>query len=220
MREWQVGDPVGDGNDIGVPDIPYMDYLKKHDEKGTGRKSTDAQRSLMFQDEAWILRKEGKFRDALAFMDAAIRYNPNDCENWNKKGIILWNILVSDDRDVGFEACECFDRALEIEPDNKTITNNKAKFLTEWALKLVEWNQFGLADVKVSEALSVFEDRTCRGYGIALGLKGVTLQREGEYDDALEYYNRALEILPGDEDIQKCKDNLLDNFAIASRDNW
>ena len=28
MREWQIGDPIGDGNDIGVPDIPYLDYLK------------------------------------------------------------------------------------------------------------------------------------------------------------------------------------------------
>ena len=28
MREWQVGDPVGDGNDIGVPDTKYMGYLK------------------------------------------------------------------------------------------------------------------------------------------------------------------------------------------------
>lgn len=28
MREWQVGDPVGDGNDIGVPDTRYMGYLK------------------------------------------------------------------------------------------------------------------------------------------------------------------------------------------------
>lgn len=28
MREWQIGDPAGDGNDIGIPDIPYMDYLK------------------------------------------------------------------------------------------------------------------------------------------------------------------------------------------------
>ena len=27
MREWQVGDPVGDGNDIGVPDTKYMGYL-------------------------------------------------------------------------------------------------------------------------------------------------------------------------------------------------
>lgn len=28
MREWQAGDPIGDGNDIGVPDIKYFDYLK------------------------------------------------------------------------------------------------------------------------------------------------------------------------------------------------
>ena len=28
MRDWQVGDPVGDGNDIGVPDVSYMGYLK------------------------------------------------------------------------------------------------------------------------------------------------------------------------------------------------
>lgn len=32
MREWQVGDPIGDGNDIGVPDIPYMGYLKDDEE--------------------------------------------------------------------------------------------------------------------------------------------------------------------------------------------
>lgn len=31
MREWQVGDPVGDGNDIGVPDTRYMGYLNKED---------------------------------------------------------------------------------------------------------------------------------------------------------------------------------------------
>ncbi len=33
MREWQVGDPVGDGNDIGVPDIPYMGYLSDSDDE-------------------------------------------------------------------------------------------------------------------------------------------------------------------------------------------
>ena len=33
MREWQVGDPVGDGNDIGVPDIPYMGYLREDEEE-------------------------------------------------------------------------------------------------------------------------------------------------------------------------------------------
>ena len=33
MRDWQVGDPIGDGNDIGVPDVAYMGYLKD-DESG------------------------------------------------------------------------------------------------------------------------------------------------------------------------------------------
>lgn len=36
MREWQVGDPVGDGNDIGVPDIKYMGYLKERDSESGG----------------------------------------------------------------------------------------------------------------------------------------------------------------------------------------
>ena len=36
MREWQVGDPVGDGNDIGVPDTRYLDYLKNRDGESSG----------------------------------------------------------------------------------------------------------------------------------------------------------------------------------------
>lgn len=32
MRQWQVGDPAGDGNDIGVPDTGYMGYLRSDDE--------------------------------------------------------------------------------------------------------------------------------------------------------------------------------------------
>lgn len=29
MRDWQVGDSIGDGNDAGVPDVPYMGYLRE-----------------------------------------------------------------------------------------------------------------------------------------------------------------------------------------------
>ncbi len=32
MREWQVGDPIGDGNDIGVPDTKYTGYLRNNNE--------------------------------------------------------------------------------------------------------------------------------------------------------------------------------------------
>ena len=35
MREWQVGDPIGDGNDIGVPDTKYMGYLRDNDDESS-----------------------------------------------------------------------------------------------------------------------------------------------------------------------------------------
>ena len=42
MREWQVGDPIGDGNDIGVPDVKYMDYLKNKDNDAPIKNSKQA----------------------------------------------------------------------------------------------------------------------------------------------------------------------------------
>lgn len=33
MREWQVGDPIGLGDDAGVPDVPYMGYLRENAEE-------------------------------------------------------------------------------------------------------------------------------------------------------------------------------------------
>lgn len=67
---------------------------------------------------------------------------------------------------------------------------------------------------------TVFEIRDDKNYAIALYLKGLILYDQREYDWALEYYNMALEILPDDEAIKKSKDELLDNFAVVSRDNW
>ena len=97
MREWQVGDPTGDGNDIGVPDVKYMDYLKNKDDDAAMRNRnvnpSEIEKSKMYQDEAVKLYQEKKFYDALTFINAAIKRNPNDEENWNLKGIILYNIF-------------------------------------------------------------------------------------------------------------------------------
>lgn len=66
MREWQVGDPVGDGNDIGVPDTKYMGYLRKDDKNNQSNSFIkDIERSKQYQDEAWKLYEEDKFYDAL-----------------------------------------------------------------------------------------------------------------------------------------------------------
>lgn len=45
MREWQVGDPIGDGNDIGVPDTGYMGYLR--DDEDTESENVDDFKSFI-----------------------------------------------------------------------------------------------------------------------------------------------------------------------------
>ncbi|WP_295612000.1 hypothetical protein, partial [uncultured Methanobrevibacter sp.] len=80
MREWQVGDPIGDGNDIGVPDIKYMGYLKNNNNgrRNNNPSSVDIDKSVRFQEEAVKLWEENKLSDALSFINSAIHYNPDD----------------------------------------------------------------------------------------------------------------------------------------------
>ena len=84
MREWQVGDLIGDGNDIGVPDVKYMDYLKNKDNdapiKNTNVKSSDIKKSKLYQDEA------------LKYVNKALKITPNDEYMQNTKQAILNNI--------------------------------------------------------------------------------------------------------------------------------
>ena len=57
MDEWKVGDPIGLGNDAGVPDIPYMGYLINEggDEpprKPNGNYNTKSKADIL-GEEAW-----------------------------------------------------------------------------------------------------------------------------------------------------------------------
>lgn len=217
MREWQVGDPIGDGNDIGVPDVRYMDYLKNRDDddapvRKSNVKHADIKKSRMYQDEAWKLNEENKFYDALTFIDAAINHNPNDEDNWNIKALILWGIFRENDKDVAFEAYGCFNKALGLNPYNKTIKRNKAKFLTEWAVYLVTSDDLDEAMKRANEALSIFEDKTLYEYGIALDVKATIFRINEEYGEALKYFDKALEVLPGDEFIQKGRESVLEKM--------
>lgn len=66
MRDWQVGDPVGDGNDIGVPDVSYRSYLK------------DGERNDSFEEEfrsnwndAFDLYRSGDYYHAFLSINSA-----------------------------------------------------------------------------------------------------------------------------------------------------
>ena len=214
MREWQVGGPVGDGNDIGVPDLPYMGYLRKDNENIQSRNgsSKDIKLSKQYQDEAWRLNEEDKYYDALSFINAAIRYNPDDSSNWNIKGIILFNILMTNDPGVGAEAYDCYNKALEINPRDKTIKSNKIRLLIRWGIKLLG-NEDNQAMIRANEALSIIEDKTSTEYADALTLKAAIYMNTGSYNKAMEYFDKAIETNPLDVEIRKLKLELIRRMA-------
>lgn len=214
MRDWQVGDPIGDGNDIGVPDIKYMGYLKEDKNYQSQNSSTkDIERSKQYQKEAWRLYEENKFYDALAFINAAIRYNPDDDENWNIKGIILWDILKTNDVSVGQEAYECFNMALEIKPNGNILKKNKRAFLMDWAVKLYKSLSFDQAMVRTNELLSIIEDNTSDEYVNALMLKASILMMTDNFDESMKYFDKALEIDPINITIRELKLILIKRMA-------
>ena len=215
MREWQVGDPIGDGNDIGVPDTKYMAYLRNDNENNQYKNSSskDIVLSNQYRDEAWKLKGEDKFYDALSFINAAIRYNPDDDRNWNIKGIILWNILKTNDISVGSEAYECFNKALEIKPTDNIIKNNKIGFLLQWGVNLFGVQEYDQAMIRANELLSIIEDKTSKYYADALTLKASILMLTGNFNESMKYFDKSLEVNPLDIPTRELKLELIRKMA-------
>ena len=221
MREWQVGDPIGDGNDIGVPDIKYMGYLKNNDNgrRNNNPSSVDIDKSTRFQEEAVKLWEENKLSDALSFINSAIHYNPDDDENWNVKGIILWD-MAEMDSDKFYEAYKCFNNALLIKPDGKILKKNKAKCINDWARYYYDIKDYDRAMSKIDESLSLIEDKTADYYATALNLKSCIYSSKFDYEKALKYINKALKISPNDEIMQQNRENILNTGNVNDEDSF
>lgn len=221
MREWQVGDPIGFGNDIGVPDIPYMGYLKNNvgdDDRRTNNPSNaDIMKSKKLREESWKLREKGNLTEALTYINSAIYYNPNNDENWNIKGIIVWD-MAEDNEDNYYQAIKCFDNALLIKPDGKILKKNKAECIIELASFLYKYNEFDDAMVKINEALSIIDDKKSYYYAEALNLKSCIYSANYNYDKALEYINKALEISPDNETMQNNREAYIKKGHIRDED--
>lgn len=71
MREWQVGDPIGDGNDIGVPDIPYMSYLKDNDDESSKEDIADDFKHYINNARDYYNMKN--YENAFFYLDYAFR---------------------------------------------------------------------------------------------------------------------------------------------------
>lgn len=128
---WQVGDPIGYGGDVGVPDYPYLDYLN-NGQGNTHRRVevySHTSESKPLHDKAWKLRGEGRYEEALELINSALEYDQQTSDNWNVKAIILEDLQRYE------EAIENYDEALKRNPKSKIIKNNKAYSLSRLAYK-------------------------------------------------------------------------------------
>lgn len=127
--EWQVGDPEDWGDSIGVPDIPYMGYLKDDDDEDPEkppRRTYLPSKADILGEEAWELYEQFKDEEALEKIDEALSYNKFHASNWNRKGVILETFKRYE------ESKSCYDESLRLRKDNVVI-DNKARMIYDWA---------------------------------------------------------------------------------------
>lgn len=110
MKEWEVGDPIGMGNDAGVPDIPYMGYLnngcrdddeppadygyhehKRYDHRNDDKKK-EAPKGPSFKDYLDKARKfseRGNYSKAVGYYDLALDKSPSNRDALLEKAMCL-----------------------------------------------------------------------------------------------------------------------------------
>ncbi len=131
MDEWHVGDPADWGDSVGVPDIPYMGYLKDEEDEPPERPPNNREQANILGKEAWKLYMDYRDEEALDLINEALSYDQRHSRNWNRKAIILEGLERYDD------SLYCYDRSLNIK-ESKIVIENKARMLKDWVLILCD----------------------------------------------------------------------------------
>ncbi|MBP3790564.1 MAG: tetratricopeptide repeat protein [Methanobrevibacter sp.] len=201
--EWHVGDPIGFGNDVGSPEVPYMGYgPKKREEKDYGASPEEIERnrkdntSRTLRNEAERLYDAGRYSEALTLINVAIENVSTNANNWNIKGNILDHLGNYE------EAIPCYDKALELNSDD-VIKHNKAATLVSNAYRLFLLGDIDGSCLNLGEAFKIFDgidDKRCLDQ--AWDLRAQIFIRNGDYGKAFECYKHALEAVKNDEKLR------------------
>jgi tetratricopeptide (TPR) repeat protein len=118
--------------------------------------------------------------------DKIIKINSNEGMAWRGKGLALGRLERPQ------EAIDCFDKALEIDPYDDLSQRSK---------------DIQLEEIKAIDPITHSPDAS------SLVTKGLDLQADSKYDEAIQCYDEALKINPNDESVWENKAN-----ALASLD--
>ena len=214
-NRWGVGDPIGLGNDIGAPEVPYMSYgpqpVETYEERILRVEKEEKEREIerlrlksnRISDEAWDLYEEKRYDDSLIFINRALERFDGVANTWNRKAIILDKMGRYE------EALSNYDRAIELEP-SQTFRRNKAGCLVDYCYLLKDRGNDGEGLEKIDEALNIFQridDVSCEDE--AWYLKGIFMERSDDIPEAFNCYRTAFGLADeGNEMKRTYKENM------------
>jgi len=144
-----------------------------------------------------------KCNESLNSFDKALELNPRDTIAWQGRGTLLLSLNRVD------EAIESYDKALEIDPSNIGASQGKAQALAALGRKSESAKAYDesleIADRDIETANST------ENLSQAWMMKGIVLQEQGRYEDAVKALDNATDADPKNEMAWKAKGVILVN---------
>jgi tetratricopeptide (TPR) repeat protein len=164
--------------------------------------------------DASKLRSEGKLDEGVALLEKAVAEYPKSSEVWNLLAELNGDQVQKNPNFTtmfGFlsRAFTCWDRALEIDPQNFTARFNRGA----WAVNIPKFAgqlDKGVEDLKIIvNALSSSQDPGSAQQLIgASSLLGKGLQKQGNYEAAKAIWLNIIKMAPGSEPAKSSQDNI------------
>jgi tetratricopeptide (TPR) repeat protein len=195
-----------------------LEYIKTHDEiiKKFSPLEKDPEKDYeQLNNQGLTFYHKKKYSHAIKLYDQALKIHPDFPEALNNKGNAIIQMIKnkkSMDRIKGYKkALSCYNKALEIQPSNLDILNNKGLALAylgdyENSYKIFEEavkinpQDLGTKIKRKKVSQIIIEDYTSKGY---------EKLKNGNYNEAIKYFNKLLEIKPDDIDALMYKGGAL-----------
>ena len=176
----------------------YNESLKILDE-ALEAASQDSEKAQIWFEKAHLFAEQGNYNETTEALEKVFELAPQDIDLWINGGVLLSAVLGRND-----DALKYYERAIQIDPDNKLAWINKAN-------ALVRLNRTDEATGAYQEALNITKKSLMADPEDSdlWAEKGLLLHNVGNSEEAVKAFANATRIDPGDETSWKMMGVLL-----------